>query len=104
MNKSEMTEIVSMCSALDGQLVSESKVIMWLQMFEGYSYGELVAGIVPALKEASSGMVTAKGLFDVVRRVRVQPVAREYVRALHEIGEHFDCRPGELGHPMLVEG
>jgi len=24
--------------------------------------------------------------------------------ALHEIGEHFDCRPGELGHPMLVEG
>jgi len=30
MNKSEMTEIVSMCSALDGQLVSESKVIMWL--------------------------------------------------------------------------
>jgi len=44
MNKSEMTEIVSMCSALDGQLVSESKVIMWLAMFEGYSYGELVAG------------------------------------------------------------
>jgi len=95
---------VSMCSALDGQLVSESKVIMWLQMFEGYSYGELVAGIVPALKEASSEMVTAKGLFDVVRRVRVQPVAREWVVALHEIGEHFDCRPGELGHPMLVEG
>ena len=104
MNKSEMTEIVSMCSALDGQLVSESKVIMWLQMFEGYSYGELVAGIIPALKEASSGMVTAKGLFDVVRRVRAQPVAREWVVALHEIGEHFDCRPGELGHPMLVEG
>ena len=103
MNKSEMTEIVSMCSALDGQLVSESKVIMWLQMFEGYSYGELQAGIIPALKEASSGMVTAKGLFDVVRRVRVQPVAREWVVALHEIGEHFDCRPGELGHPMLVE-
>jgi len=104
MNKSEMTEIVSMCSALDGQLVSESKVIMWLQMFEGYGYGELQAGIIPALKESTSGMVTAKGLFDVVRRVRVQPVAREYVQALHEIGEHFDCRPGELGHPMLVEG
>ena len=103
MNKSEMTEIVSMCSALDGQLVSESKVIMWLQMFEGYSYGELVAGIVPALKESSSGMVTAKGLFDVVRRVRAQPVAREYVQALHEIGEHFDCRPGEYGHPELLE-
>ena len=50
MNKSEMIEIVSMCSALDGQLVSESKVIMWLAMFEGYSYGELVAGISQALK------------------------------------------------------
>ncbi len=62
MNKSEMTEIVSMCSALDGQLVSESKVIMWLQMFEGIRMGSWWRGLVPALKESTSGMVTAKGL------------------------------------------
>ena len=104
MTKAEMMEIITLCSALDGQIVSESKVIMWLRMFEGYSYGELVAGIIPALKESTSGMVTAKNLYSVVSRVRSQPVAREYVQALHEIGEHFDCRPGELGHPMLVEG
>ena len=103
MTKAEMMEIVTMASALDGQIVSDAKVMMWLQMFEGYSYEELQAGIIPALKEAPSGMITAKGLYDQVRRVRSQPVARGYVGELHDLGEHFECRPGEFGHDGEVE-
>jgi hypothetical protein len=56
------------------------------------------------LKESTSGLVTAKGLFDFVRRVRSQPVARGYVGELHGMGEHFECRPGEFGHPFEVVG
>jgi hypothetical protein len=104
MTKAEMLEIISLCSALDGQIVSEPKAVMWLAMFDGYSSAELQAGIIPALRESTSGLVTAKGLFDFVRRVRSQPVARGYVGELHGMGEHFECRPGEFGHPAAVEG
>jgi hypothetical protein len=102
MNKIEMGEIVAMCSALDGQIVSESKVAMWLETLGHYSYEECREAIVPACKESSSGIVTAKGIWEQVRRKRSQPVPRQWVKDLHDIGEHFECRGGEFGHPMEV--
>jgi hypothetical protein len=73
MNKSQMSEIVTMCSALDGQQVADSKIAMWLQVLDGCTYEECRDAIVPAYKEATNGIVTAKGLWDVVRRARSQP-------------------------------
>ena len=43
-----MSEIVTMASALDGQIVSESKVLMWLEMLGRFTYEECRAAIVPA--------------------------------------------------------
>jgi len=98
MNKSQMTEIVSLASALDGQIVSESKVLMWMAMLDGFTYEQLKDAIIPACKESPAGMVTAKGLWDVVRREASQPVRRGWVKEMHDIGEHWECRAGEFGH------
>jgi hypothetical protein len=97
MTEDEMAEIVTMASALDGQIVSESKVAMWLEMLGGFTYEECRAAIIPACKESSSGMVTAKGIWEQVRRDRSQPKPRQWVRDLHDIGEHYECRVGEFG-------
>jgi hypothetical protein len=69
----KMSEIVTMCSALDGQQVTDSKVAMWLEVLDGCTYEECRDAIVPAYREASNGIVTAKGLWDVVRRDRAEP-------------------------------
>ena len=96
-NKVEMGEIVSLASALDGQVVSEPKVLMWLEMLGDYTYEECREAIVPACKEHPAGIVTAKGVYDQVRRKRSQPVPRQWVRDLHDEGDHWECRPGEFG-------
>jgi len=98
MNKSQMAEIVSLSSALDGQIVSESKVVMWMAMLDGFTYEDLKDAIIPAYKESQAGVVTAKGLWDQVRRGKMQPVTRGWVRDMHDIGEHWECRSGEFGH------
>ena len=103
MNKAEMGEILSMASALDGQIVSESKIAMWLEMLENSTYEECRAAIVPACKESPTGFITAKGIWEQVRRARSQPVPRQWVKDLHEGGHHFECRPGEFGHPKEVQ-
>ena len=97
MTEDEMSEIVTMASALDGQIVSESKVLMWLEMLGRFTYEECRAAIVPACQESSVGMVTAKGIWELVRRDRAVPKPRDWVRDLHDIGEHFECRAGEFG-------
>jgi len=102
MNKAEMGQILSMASALDGQIVSEPKALMWLQMLDGFTYEECQAAIVPACKEHPSGIVTAKGIYDQVRRKRSQPTPRGWVKDLHDMGEHFECRAGEFDHPLEV--
>ena len=71
----QMTEIVTMCSALDGQQVTEAKVAMWLQVLEGCTYEECVQAIVPAYKECANGIVGAKDVWEQVRRARSQPKA-----------------------------
>jgi len=97
MTEDEMSEIVTMASALDGQIVSESKVMMWLEMLGHYTYDECRAAIIPACKESVSGIVTAKGIWEQVRRDRSVAKPRDWVRDLHDIGEHFECRAGEFG-------
>jgi hypothetical protein len=97
MNKAEMAEIVSLASALDGQIVSESKVLMWLEMLGRFTYEECRAAIVPACQESAVGIVTAKGIWEQVRRDRSVGKPRDWVRDLHNIGEHFECRAGEFG-------
>ena len=97
MTEDEMSEIVTMASALDGQIVSESKVLMWLEMLGRFTYEECRAAIVPACQESSVGIVTAKGIWEQVRRDRAVPKPRDWVRDLHDIGEHFECRAGEFG-------
>ena len=92
-----MSEIVTMASALDGQIVSESKVLMWLEMLGRFTYEECRAAIVPACQESAVGMVTAKGIWEQVRRDRAVPKPRDWVRDLHDLGEHFECRAGEFG-------
>ncbi len=99
MNKAEMAELLALCSALDSQIVSESKVAMWLEMLGQYSFEECREAIIPAYKESSSGMITAKGIWEQVRRSRsAVPSARAWVKDMHDIGEHFECRSGEFGH------
>ena len=97
MNKVEMGEIVALASALDGQIVSEPKVLMWLEMLGHYTYEECREAIIPACQEHPSGIVTAKGIYDQVRRKRSQPVPRQWVKDAHDDGDHWECRPGEFG-------
>ena len=97
MNKVEMGKVLSFCAALDGQQVTESKVLMWLEMLGRFTYEECRAAIVPACQESSAGIVTAKGIWEQVRRDRAVPKPRDWVRDLHDLGEHFECRAGEFG-------
>lgn len=97
MTEDQMSEIVTMASALDGQIVSESKVLMWLEMLGSYTYEECREAIIPACKEHASGLVTAKGIWQQVRRERSYPGARDWVEELHDLDQHFECRVGEFG-------
>ena len=41
--------------------------------------------------------MTAKAVWEVVRRDGVAVMPRGWVEELHEMGEHWECRPGEFG-------
>ena len=87
MNKHQMGEVLAMVSALDGQLVAESKVLMWLEVLQGCTYEELVAAITPAHLEAEKGVVQARDLFEQVRR------ARAVANQVPELGMDFPSSP-----------
>jgi hypothetical protein len=61
MNNVEMGEVLALCSALDGQLVTESKIAMWLEVLDGVSYEECRDAIAPAYRELGQGVLTSKG-------------------------------------------
>jgi hypothetical protein len=61
-----MGKVLSFCSALDGQQVTEAKVLMWLQVLDGRSYEEVQTAIVPAYTVSLNGIVTARGILDVL--------------------------------------
>jgi len=95
MKKSEMVKILTMVSALDGRSSDDMQVEMWMRLFEGYSFETVEAAIVPAYKETDKGFLTAKQVWDVVRREAMQPSRRGWIRELHDLGEHFECSRGE---------
>jgi len=102
MNKQEMAKVLGMVSALDGQTVDEAKLEMWHRVLGDYGFELVEKCIVPAYKESQGFQLSAKELWQNVRREASQPVKRQWVKDLHEIGEHFECRPGEFGHPVEV--
>ena len=67
MNKAEMTKVLSFCAALDGQQVTEAKVLMWLQVLDGASYEDVQEAIVPAYTVSVNAIVTARGILDVLQ-------------------------------------
>lgn len=103
MTREEMAKVLGMVSALDGQKVDEAKLEMWFRVLGEYRFDFVEKCIVPAYKECSGFQLTAKELWQHVRREASQPVRRQWVKDLHDIGEHFECRPGEFGHPKPVQ-
>lgn len=95
MNKQEMAKILGMVSALDNQPVDEAKLEMWHRVLGQYTFTQVEAAIVPAYKESVGLFLSAKELWQHVRRDANQPKPRQWVRELHDIGEHFECRPEE---------
>lgn len=97
MNKSEMSLILTMVSSLDRQPVDEGMVEMWLEMFRNHEFETVKAAIIPAYKESRSGFLTAKGIYDYIRRNGQYAKPRQWVEDEHERGDHWACRPGEFG-------
>jgi hypothetical protein len=99
MNKNEVGELLAMCSALDGQLVTEPKAIMWLEVLEGVSYEEAKVALIPAYKESNNDIVTAKGVWEQVRRARSQPGSD---RVLEEADWGSDPQPICEAHDLRI--
>ena len=78
MNSVEMGELLALCSALDGQLVTESKIAMWLEVLDGVSYEECRDAIAPAYRELGQGVLTSKALLDAVKSARPAPQPLTY--------------------------
>lgn len=95
MNREETVKVLTMVSALDGRTADEMQVEMWLQMFRNFAFDQVKEAIIPAYKESDKGFLTAKGVWDVLRREANQPRPRQWVRDLHNIGEHFACTTEE---------
>jgi hypothetical protein len=91
MKKSEMVKILTMVSALDGRSSDDMQVEMWMRLFDGCSFESVEAAIIPAYKESDKGFLTAKQVWDVMRREASQPKPNQWVKDLHQIGEHFAC-------------
>jgi hypothetical protein len=102
MKREEMSLILTMVSSLDRQPVDEGMVEMWLELFKSYDFESVKAAIIPAYKESKSGFITAKLIYDYLRRESQYPKPRQWVWDLHQMGQHFECRAGEFGHPEKV--
>ena len=100
MNKNEVGELLAMCSALDGQQVTESKALMWLEVLDGVSYEEAKVALIPAYKESNNDIVTAKGMWEQVRRARSQPGSSD--RVLEEADWKSDPQPICEEHDLRI--
>ena len=97
MDKAETATLLAMVSALDRQPVDEGMVEMWWQVLGEFSFDDCKRALVPAYQESKSGFITAKAVWDRVRRDAMYPAPRQWVRDLHDQGEHWECRDGEFG-------
>ena len=99
MDKSETATILAMVSALDRQPVDDGTIEMWWRMLKDYSFETVEASIIPAYRDTKNTYISAKDVWQEVRRSASQvPSARAWVKDMHDIGEHFECRSGEFGH------
>lgn len=103
MNKSEVSVLLGRVSALDGQSVDEAKVEMWLRVLGDYSLEECDEAIIPAYRESTGLFLSAKDIWQHVRRIRSQPKPREWVREYHDRDDHCFCVPGDFGHKVELE-
>ena len=97
MNKEETATLLAFVSSLDRQPVDDGIIEMWSRMLADYTFEECNAAIIPAYKEMTGNYLSSKDVWAVVRRVRSQPVARQWVKDYHDRGDHWECRPGEFG-------
>lgn len=97
MDKAEVANLLVMVSALDRQPVDEGMVEMWWRVLGDYSFERCEAALLPAYKESKSGFITAKAIYDRVSHRDSAPTPRGWVRDMHDIGEHWECRRGEFG-------
>jgi hypothetical protein len=97
MDRGEVATLLAMVSSLDRQPVDEGMVEMWLRVLGEFSFEQCEAALIPAYKESRAGFVTAKAVWEVVRRDGVAVMPRAWVEELHEMGEHWECRAGEFG-------
>jgi hypothetical protein len=96
MDKAETATLLAMVSALDRQPVDEGMVVMWHRVLGEYSFARCEAALIPAYKESRSGFLTAKAVWDIVRRESSVASPRQWVSEMHALGEHWECRTGEF--------
>jgi len=97
MDRGEVATLLAMVSSLDRQPVDDGMVQMWFRLLGGYGFDECEAALLPAYKDSWNGFITAKSIYDRVAVSESGPGKRVWVQALHDDGEHFECRPGEFG-------
>ena len=97
MDRGEVATLLAMVSSLDRQAVDDGMVEMWFQLLEKYSFDDCKAALLPAYKDSRNGFITAKSIYDRVALGESGPGKRVWVRAEHDRGEHYECRPGEFG-------
>jgi hypothetical protein len=98
MTKDETATLLALISALDRQPVDEGMVEMWHELLGNYSFDECREALMPVYKSMKGPWIRARDIYDHVR-AGTTPPAEWWVRDLHDIGEHFACRPGLFGHP-----
>ena len=97
MDRAEVAKLLVMVSALDRQPVDEGMVEMWWRVLGDYSLETCEQALIPAYTDSKSGFLTAKAIYD---RVSVRDTGvgyRLWVKDMHDIGEHWECRAGEFG-------
>lgn len=95
MRKDETATLLAYVSSLDRQPVNDGVIEMWTQMLADYTFEECHKAIIPAYREMTGNFISAKDIWQQVRRERSQPRPRQWVKDLHDIGHHFECREDE---------
>ena len=105
MNKTEMSQVLAVCSALDGQQVTESKVTAWMPLFERFGYEEVEKLVHATYLESKNGIVTPQDLAKAVDAARepVRPLTYKQDEAdLDESGWRSDPQPICEEHDLRI--
>ncbi len=102
MTKDETATLLAFASSLDRQPVDDGVIEMWWRMLADFTFEDCNDALIPAYREMTGHFISSKDVWAIVKRKRSQPVPRQWVKDLHDIGEHFECRAGEFGHEKAV--